>query len=94
MSEKIFAEGIYLNKVNAKAPDYIISSVSIHVDKAIEWLQKQERDEKGYVKLTGKEAKNGKRYFEVDKWKPTQEASPSVLPDYPNEDIAPQDIPF
>ena len=72
--ETIFTEGIYLNTVHEKAPDFIKANVSIHAEKAIAWLstlkEKGLLDEKGYVKLTGKESKQGKRYFEVDQWKP------------------------
>lgn len=70
--ETIFTEGIYLNKVHEKAPAFIVANVSIHLEKAIAWMQanKHLADEKGYIRLTGKESKQGKRYFEVDTWKP------------------------
>jgi hypothetical protein len=74
MSDKIFADGIYLNKVSEKAPAFIVANVSINIDKAIAWLgtQKANADEKGYIKLTGLESKDGtKRYFTVDTWKPS-----------------------
>ncbi len=75
MEEKenaIFAEGIYLNTVHEKAPDFIKANVSIHVQKAISWLATNQKlaDEKGYIKLVGKESKQGKRYFQIDTWKP------------------------
>jgi len=100
MSEKIFAEGIYLNKVSETAPSFILTNQSIHIEKAIAWLQsmKPHADDKGYIKITGKEGKSGKRYFELDTWKPKEGDSPDTLPEYPreanNEDIQPQDIPF
>jgi hypothetical protein len=70
----IFAEGIYLNTVSEKAPEFIKANVSLHVDKAIAWLEANRAlaDEKGYIKLTGKESKGGKRYFQVDTWKPEE----------------------
>lgn len=91
--EKIFTEGIYLNKVADAAPAFIKTNVSIHIEKAIDWLQKNKAlaDEKGYIKLVGKESQQGKRYFEVDQWKPTQN---SQTPEYPEEDINPDDVPF
>lgn len=74
MADKIFSEGIYLNKVHDRAPEFVKANVSIHVKKAIEWLQTLEHkgviDEKGYIRLSGKEGREGKRYFEVDTWKP------------------------
>ena len=87
---KVFAEGIYLNTVHEKAPDFIKANVSIHVQKAITWLKDQVADEKGYIKLVGKESKNGKRYFELDTWKPTA----GKKPEYPEEQINPEDVPF
>lgn len=84
--ETIFTEGIYLNKVNDKAPEFIKANVSIHREKAIAWLQAHPElaDEKGYIRLVGKESKDGKRYFAVDTWKPTQ-TEPTI-----NE----EDVPF
>lgn len=71
--DKIFTDGFYLNTVSEKAPPYIITNQDIHVEKAIAWLlaNKHLANEKGYIKLTGKESQQGKRYFEVDTWKPT-----------------------
>lgn len=68
--ETIFTEGIYLNKVHEKAPAFIVANVSIHLEKAIAWMQanKHLADEKGYIRLTGKESREGKRYFQVDRW--------------------------
>lgn len=78
MADVIFTEGLYLNKVHANAPAFIVASVTIHRDKAITWLQNNPGlvDEKGYIRLTGKESKDGKRYFAVDTWKPTQQDNP------------------
>ena len=78
----IFAEGIYLNTVNEKAPDFIKANVSIHVQKAISWLANNQRlaDEKGYIKLVGKESKQGKRYFQLDTWKPEKKEEDTSVP--------------
>lgn len=76
MEPVTFSEGIFLNKVSDKAPDFIKASVSLHVPTLKKWLESPEVanlvDEKGYLKLTGKESKAGKRYFQVDTWKPTK----------------------
>lgn len=76
----IFTEGFYLNKVHEKAPAFIITNQSIQVEKAIAWLQanKHLADEKGYIRLVGKESKEGKRYFQVDTWKPEAKAEPTA----------------
>ena len=75
MSDKIFVSGMYLNKVSEKAPEYIITNQDIHVDTMIKWLQDNRSlaNDKGYIKITGKEGQSGKRYFEVDTWKPSTE---------------------
>lgn len=99
--EPIYAEGIYLNRVHEKAPAFIITNQSIHVKKAIEWLQTLEHkgvvDEKGYIKLVGKESKKldskglPMRYFEIDTYKPEAKTK---APEFPEEEINPEDIPF
>ena len=73
-NNKIFIEGIYLNKVNDNAPEFIKANISIHVQKLISWLATNQKyaDEKGYIKLVGKESKQGKRYFELDTYKKPQ----------------------
>ena len=95
--EILFTDGFYLNKVHEKAPAFIVASVSIHRDKAIAWLQNNPGlvDEKGYIKLTGKESKEGKRYFQVDTWKPepkqnalpTKESDEQEAPPITEEDV-------
>ena len=82
--ETVFADGIYLNTVSEKAPEFIKANVSIHLKKAQEWLYAMEQqgmaDEKGYIKLVGKESKQGKRYLQLDTWKPEQKRD-AFLPD-------------
>lgn len=76
-----FVAGMYLDRVHPNAPEFIITNQTIHVDKLIAWLQehKQLANEKGYIRLVGKESKtldekgNPKRYFQVDTWQPKKE---------------------
>lgn len=77
MEETIFVEGLYLNKVHEKAPAFIITNQSIHVEKLMAWLEanKLRVDDKGYIRVVGKESKEGKRYMVLDTWKPTTEPS-------------------
>lgn len=85
-TDPIFTEGLYLNKVSDNAPSFIVANVSVHLEKAIAWMQanKHLADEKGYIRLTGKESKQGKRYFQVDTWKPTSTTeTPTNAPSYP-----------
>lgn len=97
--EAIFVSGMYLNRVSDKAPAFIITNQSLHVDTLIKWLQENKHlaDEKGYINLQGKESKNTdakgnfKRYFQVDTYKKPEAP---VLPEYPTEEIKAEDIPF
>jgi hypothetical protein len=79
--ETIFTEGFYLNKVSENAPAFIITNQSIDVKKAIAWLTSHQHlaDEKGYIRIVGKESKEGKRYFQVDTWKPKEEATSASM---------------
>jgi len=88
-----FVEGLYSNEVSPKAPDFILANQSIHVEKLTAWLQanKHLASEKGYLNITTKLSKGGKRYIEIDSYKPKTE-TPAV-PEYPGE-INPEDIPF
>lgn len=86
----VFVSGIYLNKVSDSAPSFIITNQSIHLETLYKWIQENKglADEKGYVKIVGKESKEGKRYFQVDSWKPTKQAEtpaqPFVVPAVPD----------
>jgi hypothetical protein len=75
----VFLDGLYLGRVSDKAPEFIITNQTIHVDRLKKWLDENASlaDEKGYIKIVGKEAKdtvdnfgNKKRYFQVDTFKP------------------------
>lgn len=97
MSEKttIFTEGFYLNKVSERAPEYIKANISINVAQATAWLlgeANKYKDEKGYVRLVGKESKGGKLYFEVDTYKPAD--TPASTNEEVPEEITEEDIPF
>lgn len=103
MPEKTFSEGIYLNTVHEKAPEFIKANVSINIEKAIAWLQLMKAtgkaDDKGYIRLVGKESKEGKRYFELGTWKPNAQANTAPAAsekdiEFPEEYINPADIPF
>ena len=78
MADTIFVSGMYLNKVSDNAPAYIITNQDIHVDTMIKWLQDNRglANERGYIKITGKEGQSGKRYFAVGAWKPTKTEPP------------------
>jgi hypothetical protein len=78
MDDAKFADGIYFNKKNDNAPDFIIGSVNFHPDRFIPWLKAQKKNDKGYVKTQIKISKGGSIYFELDTWQPT--VKPAELP--------------
>lgn len=84
--ETIFIDGLYSNEVSPKAPDFILANQSIHVEKLSQWLQEHKdlANEKGYINITTKLSRNGKRYIAVDTYK--KEETP--------EEINPDGIPF
>lgn len=53
---------------NAKAPEYILGSISIKPNEFIEFLNTQTTDEKGFLRLVVKVSKGGKPYVAVDNW--------------------------
>ena len=94
---KIFVDGLYSNEVSPKAPDFILANQSIHVQKLTDWLQANKglANEKGYINITTKLSKGGKRYIEIDTYKKEDTKSEvPVVPEYPQEDINPEDVPF
>lgn len=67
MSDKVFAEGLYFFESDK---DFILGKLSVNSNQFIEWLEKQETDEKGYVKLDILKSKEGKPYIALNTWKP------------------------
>ena len=101
-----FVNGLYSNVVSDKAPDWVLANQSIHIEKLITWLQENKAlaNDKGYINITTKLSKNGKRYISVDYRQSTDkedaehdrraELASQPVPDYPYEEINPEDIPF
>ena len=67
MSDIVFAEGFWFNEAK---PEYIKGNITINAGRFIQWLNQQQVDEKGNVKLVVKESKGGKIYTAIDNWKP------------------------
>lgn len=76
MADKIFVSGLYSKDVSDSAPDFILGKLSVQPSQLIAWLTNNRKleDEKGYINLTVLKNREGKRYIEVDTWKPTQQA--------------------
>ena len=47
----IFANGVYFNLPHRDAPDFVLGSMSVKPEKFIEWIQQQEVNEYGYVRM-------------------------------------------
>ncbi len=72
MDDKIFGEGFFWNRPREGAPEFVKGSLSVSVDKAVEFLQKH-KNEKGYVNLDLLASKDDtKLYFTLNDWKPNQ----------------------
>lgn len=73
MEDKIFVNGLVSKDVADNAPEWILGKMSIQVNELINWLEKNRKiqDDNGWINLTVKRSKStGKRYIEVDTWKP------------------------
>ncbi len=64
---KEFAQGIYFYESDK---DFILGKLSVNANQFITWLQEQQPDEKGYVKLDILRSKEGKPYIALNDWKP------------------------
>jgi len=87
---KTYADGIFFNKPNEKAPDFVLGNISILKDRFADWLMKQEANEKGYVKLVVKNGREGKPYLELDTWQPTKQFMTERQGD--NQERSPEEI--
>ena len=101
-----FITGLYVNKPNEKAPNFLKVKLSINVNNFTEWLLNNV-DEKGYVKIDILETKDCSKYYaKKDTWIPNKEKvetikledvnnQEEVIPDMPEKDeINIDDIPF
>lgn len=77
MAEKIFINGLISKDISDTTPDWILGRLSVKVEDLQKWLTENSalQDENGWINLTVKRSeKTGKRFIEVDTWKPTQQA--------------------
>jgi hypothetical protein len=66
------ADGFFFERPKDGAPSFVKGKLSIQVDKAIAFLN-QHKNEKNYVNLDLKEAKESKKlYLSLNSWKPEQ----------------------
>ena len=67
--EKIFADG-FIAKRSERAPEWVITNLSVKVSEAVEFLNQHQRE--GWCNLQVKRSQGGKLYVELDTWQPTQ----------------------
>jgi hypothetical protein len=66
-TDPIFPDGFILKR-RESAPDWVIGSLSIKVDEAIQFLTTHQSN--GWVNIEMKTSKEGKPYCQLDTWKP------------------------
>tara|TARA_R100001530_G_scaffold84530_1_gene58889 strand:+ start:495 stop:749 length:255 start_codon:yes stop_codon:yes gene_type:complete len=75
MADVIFPVGLSIKDPHEKAPDFVRGRLSIKKSELIPWLETQEGD---WVNMDIKRSKGQNLYLQVDTWKPTKSAQPSV----------------
>lgn len=63
MSENKFIDGLFVNTPHPKAPDFVKGSIAIHKDRFTEWLQNEQANEKGYIKIDILGKKDGSGWY-------------------------------
>jgi hypothetical protein len=93
--EKIFADGFSFKRQES-APDFVVGSLSMKVDEAIEFMKTNSK--KGWLNLQIKQARSGNYYIELDTWEPKQQGGQRQAPApaaVPNQAQAQEDeLPF
>ena len=69
-TEKVFADGFSFKR-RTGAPDFVVGNISVKVDDAVTFLQKNAKN--GWVNLDILTAKSGKQYIELNQWEPNGE---------------------
>ena len=80
MADKVYAEGLFANAPRDGAPDFVVGSMAIQKERFQIWLQDQEADANGYVRLNVTRQKNDASKWSVslDTWKPKQQDDTQV----------------
>ena len=83
--EKIFADGFSFKR-NEKAPEFVVGSLSIKADEAIQFIKTHVRD--GWVNLSIKYARSGNPYIELDTYVPKKDtAEQAVVVEEEDDDV-------
>jgi len=73
--------GLYADKPNDNAPEWVISKIAIN-EKFIEFFN-QNKNEKGYLNIDILQAKGGKYYAKLNDYKPKEKTEEAPLSDPP-----------
>lgn len=94
-----FADGMYVDKPNPKAPEWIKGKISIKVDEFIPFLEAN-KNVGGFVNIDIKEAKTGKLYASLNEYKKGTLKDPTITEEEAIASMPPvveepaNDIPF
>ena len=66
-NEKKFAKGFFFNR-RENSPEFVIGSLGVRVDEAIEWVKQQKQKENGFINLDIKKGQSGKYYLELNEY--------------------------
>lgn len=68
MTQSKFPDGIFFNKPREGAPEFVRGSISIKVDQALPFLEKN-KNAQGYVNLDMLLSKSNSIYLQLNEWK-------------------------
>lgn len=75
-TEKVFVNGLISKEIPPTTPEFILGKMSCKAEDLYNWLRENKglADENGWINFTILRSKtSGKRYIEVDTWKPTKQ---------------------
>jgi len=91
-----FVDGVIVKKPSDKAPEFIIANIAVNIGDFLNWANQNSKN--GWVNFIIKESQGGKFYAEIDTFDPKKKEyakrAEDQTPDYPEEDINPDSIPF
>ena len=70
--ERVFAEGFSFRKPNPEAPEYVVGRLSIKVDDAIAFINKN-KNANGWINLSIMIGRSGNPYLELDTYEPKKD---------------------
>ena len=79
---KVFVSGLISKDIPETTPEWILGRLSVKMEDLYLWLRENKgmADENGWINLTILRSKTtGKRYIEVDTWKPTKTDTPAPV---------------